>query len=101
MQRSPKMTAPEDKTLSTWLRPHVRRLKAVSLLINGAGKRGERTQGKKMCPDLRREIIMTETPSSVLHAITVNQPLKVATAFFLYLKSDQTLLMRSYHQRSQ
>lgn len=60
-----------------------------------------REDTKKMCPDLHREIIMSETPSSVLHAITVNQPLQVATAFFLNLKPDQTLLMRSYHQRGQ
>lgn len=54
-------------------------------------EKGERGHRKKMCPDLHREIIVTETPSFVLHAITVNQPLQVASAFFIYLKPDQTL----------
>lgn len=48
MQQPPKMTAPEDKTLSTRIRHHVKRLKAVSLLINRTGKRGERTQKKNV-----------------------------------------------------
>lgn len=87
MQQSPKMTAPEDKTLSTRIQPHVRRLKAVSLLLNGTGKRGERTQKKNVSWFTQRDYYDRNS----IRAITVNQPLQVATAFYLYLKPDHTL----------
>lgn len=60
MQQSPKMTAPEDKTLSTRIRPHMGRLKAALLLINGIGKREERTQ--KKCPGNDEGNTMCYTP---------------------------------------
>lgn len=58
-------------------------------------------QEKEERTEIKSVLVYTETPSSVLHAVTVNQHLQAATAFFFNLKPDQTPLMRSRHQRRQ